>query len=100
MIKYLENEAEYESVIKEGKVLVDFFATWCGPCKMLGSVLVNLADEKPDLTIIKIDVDKFPRLAERYNVQSIPTLLLFDRGVQVNTQIGYLPLPHLRKFVG
>lgn len=99
MLKKLERSGDYDGLIARGKVLVDFFATWCGPCRMLMPVLEDLAKEKGDLTIVEIDVDKFQDLAGRYGVQSIPTLILFENGKEIDHSVGYLPLPRLRKFV-
>ena len=57
MLKHINNAEEFDSLIKEGIVLVDFFATWCGPCKMLSPVLEEVSNENPDLLVLKIDVD-------------------------------------------
>lgn len=70
-------------------VLVDFYATWCGPCKMLSPILHEIADEHDELKICKIDVDAHMDLAAKYNVASIPTLLVFKNGELVNRQTGY-----------
>lgn len=83
MIKYLENE-NYEEIIKEGVWIVDFYADWCGPCKMLGSVLEEL-----DANILKINVDTHENLATTYGVMSIPTVLFFKDGELKNKVIGF-----------
>ncbi|MFI3283979.1 MAG: thioredoxin family protein, partial [Erysipelotrichaceae bacterium] len=71
------NQSEFDSIVnKEGVVLVDFFATWCGPCKMIAPVLEELQSEYDNVTIIKVDVDQEGQLARKYNVLSIPTLFL------------------------
>ena len=80
MLKHINTAAEFEAAIKEGTVLVDFFATWCGPCKMLSPVLEEVANENPNINVLKIDVDEVGELAARYGIQSIPTLMLFKNG--------------------
>ena len=99
MLKHINNVAEYEEAIKEGTVLVDFFANWCGPCKMLSPVLEEVAEENPDINILKIDVDEVSELAVRYGVQAIPTLMLFKNGQRVETRMGYQNKNQLLAFI-
>ena len=71
-------------------VLVDFWATWCGPCKMIAPVLMEIAGEKDgQLKIAKLDVDQNPETAQKFGVMSIPTLLLFKNGQEVSRIVGY-----------
>lgn len=80
--------------------LVDFFATWCGPCKMMHPVLEQLKDELGEsIRIIKIDVDKNNNLAMNYRVQSVPTLMLFRKGEMLWRQSGALPLSALKNLI-
>ena len=72
-------------------VLLDFWATWCGPCRMIAPVLEEVAKERPDVTVCKIDVDEERELALEYGVSSIPTLLVFRDGKVVNQSIGAMP---------
>ena len=99
MLKHINNAAEYDEIIKEGTVLVDFFATWCGPCRMLAPVLEEIAEENPDLTVLKIDVDEVSELAIRYGIQAIPTLMLFKDGKHVETRKGYQNKNQLVAFI-
>jgi len=89
------NKQEFDELIKNDKVLVDFFATWCGPCKMIGPNIEKLAEENADATVIKIDVDKYPEIAAEYGVQTIPTLIAFKKGQIVNQKIGFIPYPEI-----
>ena len=100
-MKVLEiTDKDVERVIQENKkVVIDCYATWCGPCNMLTPELEKLASEDESLQIIKVDVDEFPNIARRYRVMSIPTLLLFKDGKLVNSKLGYMPLVHLKEFV-
>ena len=99
MLKHINNAAEFDAAIKEGTVLVDFFATWCGPCKMLSPVLEEVAEENPNVSILKIDVDEVGELAARYGIQAIPTLMLFKNGQRVETRMGYQNKNQLVAFI-
>jgi len=85
------NSENYNELIMGDLVLVDFFATWCGPCKMLGPVLEELANERADVNIVKIDVDENSDLARHNGIMSVPTLMLFKNGKVVSTKSGYMP---------
>jgi len=92
-----------EIIQSEKPVLVDFFAEWCGPCKMMAPILKDVKKEVGDaVTIIKVDVDKSPQAANEYEVQGVPTLLLFKNGKPVWRQSGVVPknalLGVLKKF--
>lgn len=90
------NENEFEAVTKQGLVLVDFFATWCGPCKMLTPVLEELSGKyKGQMEVVKVDVDESGNLAMRFGIMSVPTMLVFKDGEMVGTLQGYQPLPQL-----
>ncbi|MBD3583834.1 thioredoxin [Flavobacterium selenitireducens] len=93
--------SSFQDIINQDKpVLVDFFAEWCGPCKMLAPVLSEVKQELGQaVSIIKIDVDKNRELASRYNVQGVPTLLLFKNGKQVWRQSGALPKQEILKIL-
>lgn len=87
---HLENEKEFNNLIEDEKVLVDFYATWCGPCQLISPIVEEVAKENENIKVIKIDVDKFPELSRKYGIMSIPTLMVFSRGKEVKKHIGYL----------
>ena len=82
------NRVEFEETIKEGLILVDFFATWCGPCKMLSPILDELSEEVKDVKFIKVDVDEEGDLAREYGVMSIPNVFLIKDGHVVDIFLG------------
>ena len=91
------NENEFKELVlnSKGLVLVDFFATWCGPCKMLAPILEEVAKDVPECKIYKVDVDEEGELAANYKVQSIPDLVLFLDGKPIEVKLGYQPKPVL-----
>ena len=99
MLKHINSREEFEASVKEGLVLVDFFATWCGPCKMLSPLLEQVADERNDVTILKIDVDEVSDVAAQFGIQAIPTLILFKNGQQVDKRMGYQNKNQLLAFI-
>lgn len=87
MVKQIESK-EFKEVIKEGKNVVDLFATWCGPCKMLSPILDEISEEIKTTNFYKIDVDDNEDIAREYNVMSIPTILIFENGELKNKIVG------------
>ena len=83
-------KSDFDDKVKSGVVMVDFWAEWCGPCKMAGPVIDELADESKDKVLVaKLDVDAEPEIAGRYGVMSIPTVVLFKDGQEVGRQVGF-----------
>nr|WP_301860406.1 thioredoxin [uncultured Megasphaera sp.] len=80
-----------EVAFAKGTVLVDFWAAWCGPCQMLSPVVDEIAEEHPEIKICKVNVDEQPALAQQFNVELIPTLIVFQDGKVVRRNAGVLP---------
>lgn len=93
-IIHLETQ-DFKELIQE-KVLVDFYANWCGPCKMLAPELERV---ESDIKVIKVDVDEFEELAREYGVMSIPTLVLFENGKEVKRTIGFIDKDRIKNFI-
>ena len=89
-----------DEVLKSDKVLVDFNATWCGPCRMQGPVLEELSEEMKDVKFVSIDVDEEEELSEQYRIFTIPCLILFEKGKEVNRSVGFIPKEDLEDILG
>lgn len=86
----------FQELVAEGITLVDFYATWCGPCQMLSSVLEKMS-ETVEYNIIKVDTDEYSDLPTEFKVRSLPTMLVFKNGVHVETMIGFLTEDEINK---
>jgi len=93
------NEAEFDEIIKSGVTLVDFYADWCGPCKMLAPILEGLDNEYPDIKFIKVNCDNEMGLAERYGVMSIPAIFMFKDGKLLINANGYRSKEEMKIFI-
>lgn len=98
MIKHLEKLEDFQELIKEKRVLVDFYADWCGPCQMLMPIIEQL-DKEENILVVKVDVDQFGEVAQQLRIMAVPTLLYFQEGKLIKRQSGYMPLNHLKEFV-
>ncbi len=96
------NNENFDKEVLESKtkVLVDFNATWCGPCKMLGPVLEEIASENDKVKIVSVDVDENSELAETYEVSSIPCLVLFKDGKEISRSVGFMNKDDVIDFIG
>ena len=95
------NEANFENEVEKnnGLVLVDFWASWCGPCKMLSPIVDEIAEERNDIKVCKINVDEEQALAAKFGIMSIPTLVIFKNGNIVNKTIGVQPKSEILKML-
>lgn len=98
-VKVTEKNFEAEVLKSDKPVLIDFWATWCGPCMMLGPVLAEIAEERTDIKIAKINVDEESNLAKEFGVVSIPMLVLMKDGKQQKYTVGYQPKEEILKFI-
>ena len=98
MLKHA-NESNFQDMTSQGLVLVDFFATWCGPCKMLGPVLEDMASDRDSIDIVKVDIDESMNLARQYGIMSVPTLVLFKDGQVVAQTSGFQPKDSIQRWI-
>lgn len=90
-----QSNFEQEVLNNEGKVLVDFWAPWCAPCRMLSPVIEELAEELTSIKVGKVNVDEEGELAQRYNIYSIPTIIIFENGKPIKQISGFAPKQRL-----
>ena len=95
-----ENNFENEVLKSDKKVLVDFNAEWCGPCKMLAPVLDEMSESNNSVKFVSINVDENQDLASKYNVMSIPCLVLIENGEETKRSIGVIPKSEIERFIG
>ena len=97
MVKHLkENEFNSEIISFDGISIVDFWAEWCGPCKMIGPIYEEVAGELTNAKFTKVNVDECPNLAGKYRVASIPTIMVFKNGEPIDTLVGFMPKDNLK----
>lgn len=100
-VKHITSDNFEQDVLNSEKpVLADFWAAWCGPCKMLGPVIEELADELDDVEVVKVNVDENPDLMLQYKVRNIPTLILFEDGQAVDKMVGFAGKDEILEFLG
>ncbi|MBQ9900680.1 MAG: thioredoxin [Acholeplasmatales bacterium] len=100
MVKEINGLKELNEVVNNNKkVLVDVYATWCGPCKMLAPIVNKVSEDVSDLTVVKIDIDENEDIAAKYGVEAIPTLLVFNNGELVNKNVGFIPENKVKELV-
>jgi len=98
MHKEVKTQADFDAAISNGNVLVDFWATWCGPCLMMGQKISDeLEPAMPDLTVVKVNVDETPELAARFGIMSIPALFCFKNGKPCGSFVGVTDTTEIRR---
>jgi len=96
----LKTAQEFDELIKKEFVIVNFYADWCAPCKMLDIVLEEVSNEHPELTIVKVDADRFRSIGKEYHVLSVPVIAIFENGKIVKEQKGLMRKEELLSFIG
>ncbi|MBR2175618.1 MAG: thioredoxin [Clostridia bacterium] len=100
MVVEITGENFEEEVLQSEKpVLVDFWASWCGPCRMLSPVVDEVAEENPQIKVGKVNVDEHPELAGKFGVMSIPTLIFFKDGKNIDSSLGVVPKSAIEKII-
>lgn len=94
-MKHIKTEKEFYEIINQDRVLVDFYADWCAPCKMLGMILEDVTD----IEVVKVDTDRFMNIAKEYKVLSIPALKIFSKGEIVKESTGLMSRDELNEFI-
>lgn len=99
VINLTSENFESEVILSDKNVLVDFFANRCAPCRVMSSVVDEIAEEHPEIKVCKVNVDEQPQLAARFSVESIPTLIAFKNGIAVNSAVGSMPKRAVLKMI-
>lgn len=97
-MKFTDTKTLSEQVSTTGVTIVDFFASWCGPCRTLGPILDDI-EKSGKITLVKIDTEEFPKIAEDNGIMALPTMIFFKDGVQVKTHVGAMPKAMLDKTI-
>ena len=96
-IEIMSNDFDKEVISSDKTVLVDFYANWCSPCKMMAPIIESIADENESIKVVKVDIDKNQDLAIKYDIMSIPTIMIFKNGVVTKTFIGVTDKSEIEK---
>lgn len=100
VIEVNQENFEEEVLKSDKKVLIDFYAIWCGPCKIAAPILEEVAEENDDIKVVEIDVDKSEQLVYKYNVSAMPTLVVIENGKEVNRSVGIMPKDKILELCG
>lgn len=93
------NSNNFDEIIKSRVVVVDFFANWCGPCKMLSPIIEEVSNEMNEVVFAKVNIDESNDIASKFGIMSIPTLIIFKNGNEVNKNVGFLSKSELKEFI-
>ena len=93
----IENIEKYNELMSKDTAVIDFYADWCGPCRMLAPIVEQLSNEHPEFNLFKLNVDDFADLAEKHNVQSVPTIIYFKNGIEVDRSSGFMAVDVLKE---
>lgn len=100
MLKHCNDKSFEQEVLKsENVTLVDFYASWCGPCMMLAPILEKLSTSRADFDIVKVNVDESPLLSRKYNIDSIPALMVFKDGKILEQEVGYKGIEEIEEMI-
>lgn len=95
----IKTAQEFKEIVKKEKVIVEFYADWCTPCKMLGMIIEEIEAENSNISIVKVDVDRFRTLAKEYRVLSVPVIKIFENGKEKNEKQGLMRKDELLDFI-
>ena len=98
-MEYIKSVSEFNELIQNEKVLVDFYAEWCGHCQMLGKVLEEVDKERDDIKIVKVNTDDFLSLAKDFKIMSIPAVKVFENGKVIKEKVGFMTKNELLEFI-
>lgn len=93
------NTNNFDETVKSGVVVVDFFANWCGPCKMLSPIIEEVSNEMNDVVFTKVNIDESSDIASKFGIMSIPTIIIFKNGQMINKNVGFLSKSELKEFI-
>ncbi len=100
MVKEVNGLNELDVLVKNNnKVLIDLYATWCGPCKMLSPIVDKVSEDCKDVLVLKTDIDENPDIANEFGVEAIPTLLIFENGKLKNKNVGFIPEAKIKELL-
>jgi len=98
-MELLKQKSEFEELIKEGPIVVDFYADWCGPCKMMESIIEEVAEEHKELKFVKVNTDTFMSIARDYKIMTIPAFKVFEKGKIIKEKTGFMTKDEFEKFI-